>query len=73
MDRVLQLGFLVVECPITFHQRVGVSKGGNASNWRGFVVGLRMIAGLLTDWRLGQRRSSPDDGPSAGRSASTNI
>jgi hypothetical protein len=55
MDRVLQLGLLVVECPITFHQRVGVSKGGNASNWRGFVVGLRMIAGLLTDWRLGQR------------------
>ena len=32
MDRVLQLDYLMVECPITFHQRVGVSKGGNASN-----------------------------------------
>ena len=52
MDRVLQLGYLMVECPITFHQRIGVSKGGNASNWNGFVVGVRMIAGLLTDWRI---------------------
>jgi len=52
MDRVLQLGYLMVECPITFHQRIGVSKGGNASNWKGFVVGVRMIAGLLTDWRV---------------------
>jgi hypothetical protein len=52
MDRALQLGYLMVECPITFHQRIGVSKGGNASNWKGFVVGMRMIAGLLTNWRV---------------------
>lgn len=51
MDRALALGLLVVECPITFHQRIGLSKGGNVNNWRGLKVGLRMIVGLLTDWR----------------------
>lgn len=58
MDRALQLGYLIVECPITFHQRIGVSKGGNASNWRGFVVGVRMIVGLLSNWRLRQRAAA---------------
>lgn len=31
----------IVECPITFHHRVGRSKGGNASNRRAFSVGMR--------------------------------
>lgn len=52
MDQALGLGFLMVECPITFHQRVGSSKGGNVSNLRAFRVGVRMIVGLLTDWKL---------------------
>ena len=52
MDRVLQLDYLMIECPVTFHQRVGVSKGGNASTFRGFVVGVRMIAGLFSNWRI---------------------
>ncbi len=53
MDRALSMGYLLLECPITFHQRVGVSKGGNIDNLRALNVGARMILGLLTDWRLG--------------------
>lgn len=52
LDRALSLGYLVLECPITFHRRVGVSKGGNRSNLRALKVGTGMILGLLTDWRL---------------------
>jgi glycosyltransferase involved in cell wall biosynthesis len=51
MDRALSRGYLLLECPITFHARVGASKGGNASNLRALKVGLRMITGLVTDWR----------------------
>lgn len=51
LDTALEHNFVFVECPITFHPRVGVSKGGNVSNWRGFRVGLRMIFGIVTGWR----------------------
>lgn len=51
LDRALGLGLVVVECPITFHARVGESKGGNINNLRGLKVGLRMIAGIVFDWR----------------------
>ena len=51
MDRALTIGYSLLESPITFHPRVGVSKGGNASNLRALQVGVRMILGLLTDWR----------------------
>jgi hypothetical protein len=47
----LGLNLVLVECPITFHQRVGVSKGGNINNARGLKVGLRMIMGIVIDWR----------------------
>lgn len=53
LDIALAHGATVVECPITFHRRVGDSKGGNASNWRGFTVGLRMIRGITFGWRAG--------------------
>ncbi len=44
----LEQGLRVVEVPVTFWKRVGVSKGGNA-NWRkGFVLGLVMIWHILT-------------------------
>ena len=43
-------GERLVECPITFHPRVGVSKGGNVNNWRALKVGLRMILGLCFGW-----------------------
>ncbi len=51
LDIVLRRGLLLLECPITFHARIGVSKGGNVNNWRGFSVGTRMIYGLLSDWK----------------------
>jgi hypothetical protein len=51
LDTALAAGQVLVECPITFHQRVGVSKGGNINNFRGLAVGLRMIRGLVFGWR----------------------
>lgn len=50
MDTALANGECIVECPITFHARVGISKGGNASNVHALQVGLRMIAGLVFGW-----------------------
>ena len=52
LDTALAIGERVVECPITFHPRVGASKGGNVSNFRALRVGLRMIAGLCFGWHL---------------------
>ena len=51
IDMALEHGQVLLECPITFHQRVGVSKGGNINNWRGFTVGTRMIRGLVFGWK----------------------
>jgi hypothetical protein len=51
LDTALATGERVVECPITFHARVGVSKGGNVNNRRALLVGLRMIGGLCFGWR----------------------
>jgi Glycosyl transferase family 2 len=51
LDTALTSGERLVECPITFHARVGVSKGGNVSNARALRVGLRMIWGLCVGWR----------------------
>jgi glycosyltransferase involved in cell wall biosynthesis len=50
LDRALDGPFHVVECPITFHNRVGPSKGGNVSNGRAFRVGMRMIRGIVYGW-----------------------
>jgi hypothetical protein len=51
LDTALAEGFAVVECPTTFHPRIGISKGGNTSNWRALKVGLRMIGGIVFGWR----------------------
>ncbi len=51
LDTALEHGTVLVECPITFHPRVGVSKGGNTDNWRGFTVGIKMIKGLTFGWK----------------------
>ena len=51
LDTALEHGALLLECPITFHPRVGVSKGGNTDNWRGFAVGINMIAGIALGWK----------------------
>ncbi len=55
MDTVLRQHMIMVECPITFHPRVGVSKGGNMNGWRALTVGLRMILGLTFGWRIVSR------------------
>ena len=55
LDTALDLGIGVVECPVTFHPRVGESKGGNRSNWRAFQVGLRMTAGIIFGWKPPRR------------------
>lgn len=51
LDTALQTGETIVECPITFHSRVGLSKGGNTNNIRALMVGLRMINGILFSWK----------------------
>lgn len=50
LDAALGRGLAVVECPITFHNRVGLSKGGNTNNWRALKVGSRMIYGVVAGW-----------------------
>jgi hypothetical protein len=52
LDRALAHSFSVVECPVTFYPRWGESKGGNVNNLRALTVGLRMMIGITTDWRL---------------------
>ncbi len=51
LDTALTAGIPVVECPVTFHARVGRSKGGNVSDLRAIRVGVRMLWGMLADWR----------------------
>lgn len=51
MESAIKNGFRFVEVPITFHQRVGVSKGGNISNAVAVGVGTRMIRGILFGWK----------------------
>lgn len=52
LDTALGHLFSIVECPVTFHARIGVSKGGNINNFRALKVGLRMIWGLTFGWSL---------------------
>lgn len=52
LDTALAEDRVLVECPITFHQRVGVSKGGNINNLRGLSVGLSMIRGIVFGWKV---------------------
>jgi glycosyltransferase involved in cell wall biosynthesis len=54
LDTALSAGHTVVECPITFHPRVGISKGGNTHDLRALQVGYRMILGVVLGWRRGR-------------------
>lgn len=50
LDTMLAHGFNALECPITFHARVGQSKGGNVNDFRAMKVGVKMILGLMFGW-----------------------
>jgi hypothetical protein len=50
LDTALAHHFRVLECPVTFHNRVGLSKGGNVSNRRALQVGMRMMKGIILGW-----------------------
>ncbi len=50
LDTALKHRFSLVECPITFHKRWGVSKGGNVDNRKALGVGLQMIKGIVFSW-----------------------
>ena len=51
LDIAIQNNTILVECPITFHPRVGLSKGGNVNNWRSLTVGARMLRGIIFGWK----------------------
>ena len=53
LDVALEQGCDIVECPVTFHPRVGISKGGNVNNLRALQVGARMMLGIAWRWRPG--------------------
>ena len=44
----------VLEIPITFYPRVGLSKGASASLWSAMKIGIRMIFGILFGWGKSQ-------------------
>jgi hypothetical protein len=55
LDTALANRLTIVECPITFHERVGMSKGGNASDLRALRVGSRMMLGIIFGWKWLER------------------
>ena len=50
LEKVVKYNYDVVECPITFYPRVGLSKGGNINNLVAFRLGIMMIIGILFAW-----------------------
>jgi hypothetical protein len=51
LDTALSTGVTVLECPVSFHPRVGTSKGGNVNNRIATRLGLRMLLGIFIDWK----------------------
>ena len=51
LDMALKAGLRIIECPISFHPRVGTSKGGNVNNRIATRLGLRMLFGIFADWK----------------------
>jgi hypothetical protein len=51
LDSALKAGLSIIECPISFHPRVGASKGGNVNNRIATRLGLRMLYGIFVDWK----------------------
>lgn len=58
LEKAISHNFDVVECPITFYPRVGLSKGGNINNFVALKLGLKMIKGILFNWEgwLGEKK-----------------
>jgi glycosyltransferase involved in cell wall biosynthesis len=52
LEAIMKNGHSLLECPITFHPRVGKSKGANQSNLKSAIVGLRMIIGIFFGWKI---------------------
>ncbi|MEO8130918.1 MAG: glycosyltransferase [Bryobacteraceae bacterium] len=51
LDTALSYRIRTVECPVTFHPRVGRSKGGNTGDLRAFSVGVKMLTGIIFSWK----------------------
>ena len=51
LDTALTHGVRILECPISFHPRVGASKGGNVNNRIATRLGLRMLWGIFVNWK----------------------
>jgi len=51
LDTALKSGMRILECPVSFHPRVGTSKGGNVNNRIATRLGLRMLLGIFIDWK----------------------
>jgi hypothetical protein len=51
LDTALQSQVSILECPISFHPRVGTSKGGNVNNRVATRLGLSMLLGIFIDWK----------------------
>lgn len=51
IEKFIQNRLKVIECPISFFPRIGVSKGGNISNKVAFFLGIKMIFGIIFGWR----------------------
>jgi hypothetical protein len=51
LDSALTAGYRILECPISFHPRVGTSKGGNINNRIATRLGFRMLFGIFVDWK----------------------
>jgi glycosyltransferase involved in cell wall biosynthesis len=77
IDRALTLGLRLVEIPVTFHRRLGVSKGGNVNNFVALKLGMGMIASICTGiWpgsKFGERNIEAQRAAKATGSQETSI
>jgi hypothetical protein len=58
LDTAITNKLRVLECPVTFHNRVGISKGGNANNLRALRVGIGMMKGIVLGWPRSSKRDT---------------
>ena len=46
----MENNLLVIESPITFHKRIGDSKGCNVNNLIALKLGMKIIKGIIFGW-----------------------